>query len=81
MRCVVMWFRRDLRLSDHPALVAAAASGLPVVPLFVVDPAFNSTGAPRRAYLRQALASLDRSLNGMLVYRYGDPAVVVPRWT
>lgn len=80
MRCVVMWFRRDLRLSDHPALVAAAASGLPVVPLFVVDPAFNSTGAPRRAYLRQALASLDRSLNGMLVYRYGDPAVVVPRF-
>ena len=74
-----MWFRRDLRLSDHPALVAAVATGLPVVPLFVVDPAFNTAGAPRRAYMREALASLDRSMGGTLVYRYGDPAVVVPQ--
>ena len=80
MRCVVMWFRRDLRLSDHPALVAAVATGLPVVPLFVVDPAFSTAGAPRQAYMREALASLDRSMGGALVYRSGDPAVVVPQF-
>lgn len=80
MRCVVMWFRRDLRLSDHPALVAAVASGVPVVPLFVVDPAFRQAGAPRRAYLQEALASLDRSIDGAMVYRYGDPTVVVPQF-
>jgi deoxyribodipyrimidine photo-lyase len=34
----VMWFRRDLRLADNPALVEAAADG-DVLPLFVHDPA------------------------------------------
>ncbi|HSW41117.1 MAG TPA: deoxyribodipyrimidine photo-lyase [Patescibacteria group bacterium] len=34
----VLWFRRDLRVHDHPALVAAVARG-PVAPLFVLDPA------------------------------------------
>lgn len=80
MRCVVMWFRRDLRLSDHPALAAAAATGLPVVALFVVDPAFSMVGMPRLAYMRSALASLDQSIDGGLVYRYGDPAIVVPKF-
>ena len=80
MRCVVMWFRRDLRLADHPALVAAASAGVPVVPLFVVDPAFAGAGAPRRAYLNAALQSLDRSLDGALVYRNGDPTTVVPQF-
>ena len=34
----VMWFRRDLRLSDNPALLDACASD-GVLPLFVLDPA------------------------------------------
>jgi deoxyribodipyrimidine photo-lyase len=79
MRCVVMWFRRDLRLTDHPALVAATATGLPVVPLFVVDPVFAAAGGPRREYMQRALRSLDRSMGDALVYRNGDPTVVVPR--
>ena len=38
-----MWFRRDLRLADNPALLAAveearASGDGRVVPLFVVDP-------------------------------------------
>ncbi|MFG6528144.1 deoxyribodipyrimidine photo-lyase, partial [Sulfitobacter sp. M23508] len=32
---IIMWFRRDLRLSDHPALTAACQSGRPVIPLFI----------------------------------------------
>jgi hypothetical protein len=36
---VVVWLRRDLRLHDHPALSDAVASGRPVAPLFVFDPA------------------------------------------
>jgi len=35
----VMWFRRDLRLADNPALVTALANHADVVPLFVLDPA------------------------------------------
>lgn len=76
-RPVVMWFRRDLRVADLPALHAAAAEG-PVVPLFVVDPAFDRSGAPRRAFMARALRSLDDSVNRALVYRYGDPVDVVP---
>ena len=33
----VVWFRRDLRLHDHPALAEAVASGDRIAPLFVVD--------------------------------------------
>ncbi len=72
-----MWFRRDLRLADHPALMAAAAAG-DVVPLYVVDPAFANAGAPRRAVMCDALEALDLSMGRSLVYRHGDPTTVVP---
>ncbi len=73
----VMWFRRDLRLTDNPALAAAAADGQ-VVPLFVVDPKlWKPAGAPRRCYLAASLADLSRRMGGLVV-RTGDPAEVVP---
>ncbi len=75
---VVMWFRRDLRLTANQALSAASADGGPVVPVFVDDPAFDRSGAPRRAYLREALAALDRSMGGALIVRRGDPVAVLP---
>jgi deoxyribodipyrimidine photo-lyase len=74
----VMWFRRDLRLADLPALHAAVADGSRVVPLFVVDPAFDGAGVPRRASLADALQSLDESMGGALVCRHGNPTTVVP---
>lgn len=78
MAVSVLWFRRDLRLLDLPALAAAHSAG-EVVPLFVVDPRFTATaGAPRRAYLARALQALDDELGGTLVYRHGDPADIVP---
>ena len=75
----ILWFRRDLRVSDHLALAAAAAGGGDVVALFVVDPAFTRAGAPRLAYMARALADLSARLGGTLVYRHGDPAAVVPK--
>ena len=73
-----LWFRRDLRLADHPALSAATADG-PVTPLFVLDPVFLSrAGAPRLAFLSSGLAALDEAMGGALVVRTGDPATVVP---
>ncbi len=77
-RRLILWFRRDLRLADLPALHAAAADGGEVVPLFVVDPAFTG-GTVRDSAMRQALFALDRSLDGALVLRSGDPLVEVPR--
>ena len=79
----VLWFRRDLRLADNPALVAAATrtpagSATPgsavVHPLFVLDPAlYDQVGPPRQAYLLRSLRSLDDALGGRLLLRYGDP--------
>lgn len=75
---VVMWFRRDLRIGDHPALGAAARAGR-VLPLFVVDPVLTrGAGAPRRAYLHDLLQCLHEATDGHLVVRHGDPVDVVP---
>ena len=58
----VMWFRRDLRLGDNPALLEACADG-GVLPLFVVDASlWKPSGGPRRAYLAASLRALDESL-------------------
>ena len=75
----VLWFRRDLRLRDNPALLAAAESG-PVVPLFVVDPVlWDRAGAVRQNYLVASLRSLGASLGRNLLLIHGRPEEVVPR--
>jgi len=75
----VLWFRRDLRLRDNPALLAAAESG-PVVPLFVVDPVlWDRAGAVRQNYLVASLRSLVASLGRNLLLAHGRPEEVVPR--
>lgn len=47
MTAAIAWFRRDARLDDNPALVAAAGKGR-VCPLFVVDPALWDRASPLR---------------------------------
>jgi deoxyribodipyrimidine photo-lyase len=75
----VMWFRRDLRLADNPALAAAVAAGAgnvagrQVVPLFVLDPTlWRPAGPSRRAYLAASLADLGDRIGGLQLRR-GDP--------
>jgi deoxyribodipyrimidine photo-lyase len=74
--CLV-WFRRDLRLSDNPALHAAVVSGKLVVPLFIWSPdeeAPWSPGAASRWWLARSLAELARALEmrgSRLVLRKG----------
>lgn len=76
----ILWFRRDLRVADNPALLAAGARGRDVVPLFVLDERlWSASGGPRRAYLLRSLTALDAGLGGRLVVRHGDPVEVVPR--
>ena len=77
----MIWLRRDLRLLDHPALLAAHehADGGRVLPLFVVDPALVGPSGPvRLAWLALSLRSLNDDMAGALVVRSGDPASVVP---
>jgi deoxyribodipyrimidine photo-lyase len=74
----ILWFRRDLRLGDHPALAAAAAEG-DVLPVFVLDDTLlDSAGDVRRAALADALAHLREVTDGALVVRHGDPARILP---
>ena len=78
----LIWFRRDLRLADNPALIAAvtAATQGAVQALFVLDPVpFGASSSPRTAYLLRSLRALDRSLGGNLLVRHGRPDDVVPR--
>jgi deoxyribodipyrimidine photo-lyase len=75
----LLWFRRDLRLRDHPALLAAADADAEVVPLFVVDPQlWDPAGPPRQAWLVRSLAALAAACEGRLVIRYGNPVDIVP---
>jgi deoxyribodipyrimidine photo-lyase len=82
---VVLWFRRDLRLADNPALLAAAESGAPIVPAFVWSPDDDGAwpaGAASRAYLTRSLAALDadlRTRHSRLIVRQGRSAEVLPR--
>jgi len=45
MSPILIWLRRDLRLSDHPALHAAAQTGRPVIPVFILDAQYAALGA------------------------------------
>ena len=72
----IVWLRRDLRLADQAALVAACAAG-PVVPVYVLDdetPAHRAMGGASRWWLHHSLAALDSALRAKgsrLVLRRG----------
>jgi deoxyribodipyrimidine photo-lyase len=72
----LVWFRRDLRLADNPALLAAAAAGEPVIPVYVKDEESPwSAGAAARWWLHQSLSRLDgelRAIGSSLCIRTGD---------
>ena len=74
---IIVWFRNDLRLADHPALSAAAEGGAAVLPLYILDdatPGRLRMGGASRWWLNGSLASLDndlKSLGGSLCLRRG----------
>jgi deoxyribodipyrimidine photo-lyase len=79
-----MWFRRDLRIADNPALNAAIAqaqeNGGSVLSVFILDPNITSgVGSKRLAYLGQSLRALDESLNNSLHVLIGDPVEVLQK--
>ena len=79
---VILWFKRDLRLDDHPALARAAALG-PVLPVFVVEPEYwrlDDVSGRQFAFLRDCVADLSRRLaerGGRLCLRAGDAVAVL----
>lgn len=80
---VIVWFRDDLRLADHPALDAARASGRPVVCLFVYEEGTGRRplGGASRWWLDKSLNALGedlRQFGGRLILRHGDPRHILP---
>jgi deoxyribodipyrimidine photo-lyase len=61
----ILWFRKDLRLSDHPALMAAVERKKPVYPVFIWAPEEEGDWTPGGAskwWLRRSLESLAKDL-------------------
>ncbi|HWU15801.1 MAG TPA: deoxyribodipyrimidine photo-lyase, partial [Caulobacter sp.] len=64
---VIVWLRNDLRLADNPALAAAATTGRPVIPLYILDetPGVRPMGAASLWWLDKSLAALAASLEAI----------------
>ena len=78
----VVWFKRDLRVTDHKALASAAGNGT-IVPLYILEPELwkqPDVSCRHFDFLKECLISLRRDLqsHGLnLVIKVGD-AVEVP---
>jgi len=81
---ILVWFRTDLRLHDHPALRAAADDGAPVIPVYLHSPESEGAwirGGASRWWLHHALNDLSDQLEkkgSTLVLRSGsDPEALL----
>ncbi|MEH6756359.1 MAG: deoxyribodipyrimidine photo-lyase [Parasphingorhabdus sp.] len=78
----IIWFRRDLRLSDQDAVLAAASRGA-VLPVYILDdetPKHRKMGGASRWWLHHSLKSLDADLRekgSRLILRRGKAADVL----
>jgi deoxyribodipyrimidine photo-lyase len=81
MQPTIVWFRQDLRLTDNPALTAAASTGAPLLPVYILDDENAGEwkmGSASRWWLHQSLSSLDNSLDDQLRIFRGKADVIVP---
>ncbi len=79
---LIYWFRRDLRLSDHPGLVAAVESGRPIIPVFILDPETERLGAAPRWRLGEGVrvfADGLKAAGSRLILRRGSALEVLKR--
>jgi deoxyribodipyrimidine photo-lyase len=85
MTLAIVWFRRDLRLDDNPALVAALRAGHAVLPVYIHAPDEQAPWRPGAAsdwWLHHALADLDAALaqrGSRLLLRTGGSAAQLQR--
>ena len=76
---LILWFRRDLRLADHPMLCAAVTAGQPILPVFILDPETEGLGAAPLWRLGLSVEDFARRLGALgsrLILRRG-PALQV----
>ncbi len=81
----IVWFRRDLRLADHPALDHARRNHAHIVPVFIWDPEAEgcwAPGAASRWWLHHSLVHLNerlQQLGSRLIVARGDTATELER--
>ncbi|WP_071673409.1 FAD-binding domain-containing protein [Nioella nitratireducens] len=79
----ILWFKRDLRVEDNPALAAAAAGEGPVLPLYIVEPeywALPDSSARQWRFVAESLLGLAEDLARLgapLAVRMGDAVEVL----
>jgi deoxyribodipyrimidine photo-lyase len=78
----ILWFRRDLRLSDNEIVTLATADFQPVLPCFIIDAWFYQNpdvGKARVRFLFESLENLDQNLRrlGSQVYLLEGSSVAV----
>ena len=77
---IILWYRRDLRLSDHPALHAACQTGRPIIPVFIGDKLVDGLGIAPKWRLSLGLGALSDALSNAssrLIFRRGDALAVL----
>ena len=75
----ILWFRKDLRLMDNPALVEANLNA-EIIPIFILDdtnPEENKMGAASRVWLYHSLKSLNISMQKKINFYSGDPVKII----
>jgi deoxyribodipyrimidine photo-lyase len=81
---IIVWFRNDLRVHDHPALASAADNATHIVPVFIFNEKLlhgSHSGSNRNRFLLESLEDLKRSLKKAgadLVVRAGKPETILP---
>jgi len=82
----IFWFRRDLRIDDNHGFFQALNAGLPVVPVFIFDPAilaqFPNPNDARLTFIHSSLTDLDREFrkyNSSLQVYFSSPEVIFGR--
>ncbi len=77
---ILYWIRRDLRISDNPALIEAVNSGALIVPVFIYDEWFSELGAAPKFRLEKSLLSLQKQyekLGSYLLIKKGPAGSVL----
>ena len=81
----IVWFKRDLRINDHKPLLVASNSGVPVLPLYVVEPDYWKQGFSSRRhwhFIYDCLSDLNIALTQLgqpLIVQVGEVCDVITR--
>jgi deoxyribodipyrimidine photo-lyase len=76
----IVWFNKDLRLKDNPALWTAIQSSQQIIPLFILDDSLKEMGGAQKWWLHHSLQALDQELQkrgSRLILRKGPAEDVI----